>query len=171
MPAELAQLAFSQNDARNPRYRCRLELHGLGILLLPLLNPIQDMKKFLLLIPIFLSALSLSSCSCWNWGIAGSYEETYQVKDHCAGYDVVREETVIDAKAGLVEVTEKQVPRYTEKTRKVYVKCPKCVRFYCLDDGCCGSSTEAARKMATAQPASGSPFMGLIPTMKDVAPE
>lgn len=140
-----------------------------GFLLLPLL--IDTMKNLVLFLPVLIATLLATSCGCGGRlpGVAGTYEETYKAKT--CGYDILREEKVIDAKSGLVEVTETKVPRYKEKTRKVYVKCPKCVRFYCLDKGCCGSSTEAARKMATAQPPSGSPHMGLIPTMKNVVPE
>ncbi len=128
------------------------------------------MKKLILLLSLAAAALGFSSCAMTGCPTftSGSYEETYQVK--ACGYDIVREEKVIDAKSGLVEVTETKVPRYKTKTRKVWAKCPSCTRFYCLKDGCCGSSTEAARKMATAQGASGSPHMGLIPTMKPITP-
>lgn len=129
------------------------------------------MKKITLLFTLATIALGLSSC-CSMFGkrslFAGSYEETYEVKT--CGYDVVRTEKVVDAKSGLVEVTETKVPRTETKTKKVWVACPKCTRYYCLDEGCCGSSTKAARKMATAQNATGSPHMGLIPTMKPIAP-
>ncbi len=128
------------------------------------------MKKLLLLLSLLAVTLGFTSCSMTGCPTftGGSYEETYQVKG--CGYDIVREETVIDAKSGLVEVTERKVPRYETKTRKVWAKCPKCTRYYCLKDGCCGSSTEAARKMATAQPSSGSPHVGRIPTMKSIVP-
>lgn len=128
------------------------------------------MKKLALLLSLVAGALGFSSCAmtgCPTF-FAGTHEESYQVKT--CGYDVVREEKVIDAKSGLVEVTETKVPRYKTKTKKVWAKCPSCVRFYCLKDGCCGSSTKAARKMATAQPSSGSPHVGLIPTMKSIVP-
>ena len=129
------------------------------------------MKNLLLILS--LAALSLASSSCCSmFGMknffAGSYKETYQAK--ACGYDIVREEKVVDAKSGLVEVTERKVPRYKEKTRRVFVKCPSCTRFYCLKEGCCGSDTEAARKMATAQGPTGSPHVGLIPTMKSIVP-
>lgn len=126
------------------------------------------MKKLLLLIPVVLGLLGFSSC-CASWGVAGSYEEDYQIKT--CRKKTVTTETVIDAKAGLVEVTKTKVPVYKNVKRKVYVKCQKCTRYYCLKDGCCGSVTEQARKMATAQPASGSPHIGLIPTMKPILPE
>ena len=127
------------------------------------------MKNLLLILPLVALSLGLSSC-CSMFGIksfsAGYTEETYQRK--LCGYDIVREEVVVDSKSGLTEVKETKVPRYKTVTKKVRIKCPSCVRLYCLDEGCCGSSTEEARKMATVQGGSGSPHVGLIPTMKQI---
>lgn len=128
------------------------------------------MKKLVLLLSLVAVSLGFTSCSmtgCPTF-FAGKSEETYKVKT--CGYDVITEEKVIDAKSGLVEVTETKVPRYKEKTKPVWHKCPSCTRYYCVKKGCCGSSTEAARKLATAQPSSGSPHVGLIPTMKPIVP-
>ncbi len=126
------------------------------------------MKKLALLLSLAVVSLGLSSC-CSMFSFpnitAGSYEKTYEAKS--CGYDIVRTEKVVDAKQGLVEVVETKVPRTTTKTKKVWISCPKCTRYYCNKDGCCGSSTKAARKMATAQ-FSGSPHIGLIPTMKSI---
>ena len=128
------------------------------------------MKKLVSLLALAATALGFSSCAMTGCPTftAGSYEETYQVKG--CGYDIVREEKVVDAKSGLVEVTETKVPRMKTKTKRIWAKCPTCTRFYCVKKGCCGSSSEAAIKMATAQPASGSPHVGLIPTMKTIVP-
>jgi hypothetical protein len=128
------------------------------------------MKNLLVILPLVLLSMGLSSC-CSMFGIkgwtAGYTEETYQRK--LCGYDVVREEVVVDAKSGMTEVKETKVPRYKTVTRKVRIKCPDCVRLYCPDDGCCGSANGAA-KLASMQGGSGSPHLGLIPTMKDLAP-
>ena len=130
------------------------------------------MKNLLLILPRAILSLGLSSC-CSMFGIksfsAGYTEETYQRK--LCGYDIVREEVVVDAKSGLTEVKETKVPRYKTVTKKVRIKCPDCVRFYCLEEGCCGSGTESARKMASMQGGSGSPNLGLIPTMKKITVE
>lgn len=129
------------------------------------------MKKAFLFLTALFVAFNFSSCCSMFGGMkrsAGSYEETYQVAT--CGYDIVREETVIDAKSGLVEVTETKVPRMKEKTRTVHVKCPDCTRFYCPTSGCCGSGGDYIEKMVTAQPSTGSPFIGLVPTMKNLAP-
>ena len=130
------------------------------------------MKNLLLILPLVVLSMSLSSCCSmfgWNSVNAGYTEETYQRK--LCGYDVVREEVVVDAKSGMTEVRESKVPRYKTVTKKVAIKCPSCVRLYCLNEGCCGSSTEAARKMATVQGGTGSPHLGLIPTMKPIVVE
>ena len=127
------------------------------------------MKILLTLVSLAFVAVTFSSCTMFgrkSW-VAGYEEETYERKT--CGYDIIREEIVIDAKSGLTEVKETKVPRYKTVTKKKRVPCPKCTRYYWLSDGCCGSSTEDARKMATAQPSSGSPFIGLIPTMKPIA--
>ena len=127
------------------------------------------MKNLLLILPLIALSLGLSSC-CSMFGLkgwtAGYTEETYQRK--LCGYDVVREEVVVDAKSGLTEVKETKVPRYKTVTKKVRIKCPDCVRFYCPDDGCCGSGNGAIKE-ASMQGGSGSPNLGLIPTMKKIA--
>ena len=127
------------------------------------------MKNLLLILPLVALSLGLSSCCSmfgWKSGNAGYTEETYQRK--LCGHDIVREEVVVDAKSGLTEIKETKVPRYKTVTKKVRVKCPDCVRFYCLEDGCCGSNSEGARKMASVQGGSGSPHVGLVPTMKKI---
>jgi hypothetical protein len=127
------------------------------------------MKNLLLILPLIAVTLGLSSCCSmfgWKSTSAGYTEET--TKRKLCGYDIVREEIVVDAKSGLTEVKETKVPRYKTVTKKVRIKCPSCTRYYCLEEGCCGSSSEAARKMASVQGSSGSPNLGLIPTMKKV---
>ncbi len=130
------------------------------------------MKNLLLLLPLLALSLGLSSC-CNMFGMkgfsAGYTTETYQRK--LCGYDVVREEVVVDAKSGLTEVKETKVPRYKTVTRKVRIPCGPCVRPYCLNEGCCGSDTTEARRMATVQGGTGSPHLGLIPTMKQITVE
>ena len=130
------------------------------------------MKNLLLILPLVALSMGLSSCCSmfgWNSASAGYTEETYQRK--LCGYDIVREEVVVDAKSGMTEVKETKVPRYKTVTKKVRIDCPDCVRFYCLNEGCCGSDTTAARRMATTQGGTGSPHVGLIPTMKQIVVE
>ncbi|WP_035610132.1 hypothetical protein [Haloferula sp. BvORR071] len=130
------------------------------------------MKNLLLILPLIALSLGLSSCCSMFGGkswTAGYTTETYQRK--LCGYDVVREEVVVDAKSGLTEVKETKVPRYKTVTKKVRIKCGDCVRLYCPNEGCCGSDTTAARRMSTIQGGTGSPHVGLIPTMKQITVE
>ena len=128
------------------------------------------MKKLLLLLSLAAVTLGLSSCKMFSRpGAIAGYNETTSERKLC-GYDVVREEILIDAKSGLTEVRETKVPRYKTVPTKKRVPCPKSTRYYWLTEGCCGSKTEQARKMATAQGSSGSPHIGLIPTMKTITP-
>lgn len=127
------------------------------------------MKNLLVILPLIALSMGLSSCCSmfgWRSGHAGYTEETYQRR--LCGYDIVREEVVVDAKSGMTEVKETKVPRYKTVTRKVRVDCGECVRFYCLNEGCCGSNTDDARRMASMQGGSGSPHLGLIPTMRKI---
>ena len=123
------------------------------------------MKNLLLLLPLIAVSLGLSSC-CSLFGMksftAGYYEETHQKK--LCGYDT--EEVVVDAKSGMTET--RKVPRYKTVVTRHRVPCPSCVRHYCPTKDCCGSTSEATIKMATAQGSSGSPSIGLLPTMKPI---
>lgn len=135
------------------------------------------MKKLAQLLSLAAIALGFSSC-CSMSGItgggavsgcgAGYRTETKTVK--VCGYDVVTEEIVTPAtsKGGMATVTtvEKKVPRYKTVTKRVRVKCPPCVQHYCAKKDCCGTTSEATMRMATAQGGVGSPHIGLIPTMK-----
>lgn len=146
--------------------------HDLSMLL-PLSHsfpPFKHMKKIALTATFAVVSLMLSSC-CSMFGIpsgmAGSVTETRQVKT--CRTDTVTEQVLISssAKGGNVyETVEKKVPRYRTVTRKTRVPCGSCVRFYCPRNGCCGTTGERTRKMATAQPSTGSPHIGLMPTMR-----
>jgi hypothetical protein len=128
------------------------------------------MKNLILLLSLTAITVGLSSCKMFHRPTYGAgYNETTSQRKLC-GYDVIREEVLVDAKSGLTEVHETKVPRYKTVTKKERVPCPKCTRYYWPREGCCGSDTTEARKMATAQGSSGSPHIGLIPTMKQIAP-
>lgn len=45
-----------------------------------------------------------------------------------------------------------------------------CVRPYAVTKKACGTTSEATIKHSTTQSASGSPNLGLVPTMKTIAP-
>lgn len=134
------------------------------------------MKKLALLLSLAAIALGMSSCCSMFGGFstntAGYTTETKQVRT--CGYDIVTEEIIIpgDAKSGkggMVQTIEKKVPRYKTVTKKVRQKCGQCTRFYCPKPGCCGTTGDGTLQMVTAQPPVGSPFIGLVPTMKPLA--
>jgi hypothetical protein len=132
------------------------------------------MKNLLLLASLVAVSLGFSSCCSMFGSSQAQYRtETRQVKT--CGYDIVTEEihTPGDAKSGkggLTETVEKKVPRYKTVTKKVRVSCGSCVRFYCPKKDCCGTTSESTLKMASLQGGSGSPHMGLLPSMKVLAP-
>lgn len=130
------------------------------------------MKNLLLLVSLIAVSLGFSSC-CSMFGVtkADYRTETKQVKT--CGYDTVTEQVYVanpSGKGGMTETVEKKVPRYKTVTKKVRVPCGSCVRFYCPKKGCCGTSHDLFLKMATVQGGTGSPHMGLVPTMKVLAP-
>ncbi len=134
------------------------------------------MKNLALLLSLAAVSLGFSSC-CSMFGTssqtAGYRTETRQVKT--CHYDIVTEEVITpgDAKSGkggMVQVIEKKVPRYKTVTKKVRIPCGRCVRLYCPKKDCCGTTSQSTIVMSSLQGSSGSPQIGLIPTMKVIAP-
>ncbi len=128
------------------------------------------MKKSLSFLTLI--ALSFGFCSCCSmFGLksqtAGYRTETVKVKT--GKYDIITEEIHTGGKAGMVQLVEKKVPRYKTVTRKVRIPCQSCTRYYCPKKDCCGTTSASAIKMATGQGPTGSPNIGLIPTMKKLA--
>ncbi len=127
------------------------------------------MKKLLSL--LILSALSLglsSCCSMFGWGKSNAGERT-ETKNVITGYNVITKEVRTGGKNGMVQIVEKKIPRYATVVTKVKTPCPSCTRYYCPKKDCCGTTSESTMKMATAQGATGSPHIGLIPTMRKLA--
>jgi len=132
----------------------------------------KAMKKLALLTALVAMSLGFTSCSMFGLpGMsAGTITETRQVKT--CRTDTVTEQVLVSssAKGGNVyETVVKKEPRYKTVTRKTRVPCGACVRFFWPRNGCCGTTAESTRKMATAQPATGSPHIGLMPTMRVLA--
>jgi len=130
------------------------------------------MKKITFFAALIACSFGFTSCSMFALpgNTAGYITETREVKT--CRTDTVTEQILISssAKGGNVyETVEKKVPRTKTVTRKTRVPCGSCVRYYWLRNGCCGTTGESTRKMATAQPATGSPHIGLIPTMRPLA--
>jgi hypothetical protein len=132
------------------------------------------MKNLLLLVSLVAVSLGFSSCCSMFGASSAQYRtETRQVKT--CKYDIVTEEVHVagdskSGKGGMTETVEKKVPRYKTVTKKVRVKCGSCVRFYCPKKDCCGTTSDSFLKMVSLQGGSGSPHMGLVPTMKTLAP-
>jgi hypothetical protein len=135
------------------------------------------MKKLLLLASVAVVSLGFSSCCSMFGSLANnsaSYRtETKQVKT--CGYDIITEQVIIpgDAKSGIggmVQTIERKVPRYKTVTKKTKVPCGVCTRLYCPKKDCCGTTSQAVINMSTAQGGVGSPHIGLVPTMKKIAP-
>ncbi len=130
------------------------------------------MKKLCYLAALLAVTLGFSSC-CSMFGLhsqtAGYVTETRQVKT--CKYDIVTEEVVVEgSKGGMVQTIEKKVPRYKTVTKKVRVSCGPCVRLYCPKKDCCGTTSDTTLKMVTVQSGDGNPHLGMVPTMKPLAP-
>lgn len=131
------------------------------------------MKNLALLAGLIATALGFSSC-CSMFGRSAQYvgyrTETRQVKT--CGYDTVTEEVFVpgDSKSGgMVQTVEKKVPHYKTVTKRVGIS-GKCVRYYCSSKDHCGTTSQETMNMASVQGSVGSPNLGLIPTMKPLAP-
>ena len=130
-------------------------------------DPFLIMKKFLQLATLLAVTLSFSSCCSMFSGLAPARYRTEKVK--ACGYDTITQEVpVAGSKDGLTQTVTTKIPRY--KTVKHVVYCGSCTRYYCPDKGCCGTTGPGTRKMASTQSGGGSPNLGLIPTMKPLAP-
>lgn len=132
------------------------------------------MKNLLLLVSLVAVSLGFSSC-CSMFGTATSSYKTVTKQVKTCKYDIVTEEVhhpgdAKSGKGGMVETIEKKVPRYKTVTKRVKEKCGPCVRYYCPKKGCCGTTHDSFLKMATLQGGTGSPHMGLVPSMKPLAP-
>jgi hypothetical protein len=130
------------------------------------------MKNLFLLVSLIAVSLGFSSC-CSMFGVstgnAGYRTVTKQVKT--CHYDIVTKQVMVPGgKGGMVETVEERVPRYKTVTKKVRIPCGHCTRYYCAKKDCCGTTSESTRLMASAQGSVGSPNIGLIPTMKQIAP-
>ena len=64
-----------------------------------------------------------------------------------------------------------KVRRPVVKTVRKAVTCTSCGSWYCSDAACCGIVSSQVLRRATAKGGSGEPHIGLIPTMKELAPE
>lgn len=130
------------------------------------------MKNLTLLLTISLLSLVFSSCcSMFGWSMqgAGYRTESRQVKTSSYDLETVPVEGSYGGKDGMLTV-QKKVYRYKTVDKQVRIPCPKCTRYYCPKKDCCGTTSETTLRMASAQGWTGSPHIGLLPTMKPLAP-
>lgn len=120
----------------------------------------NEMKIRLNLLVIALFSLALSSC-CGLLPCRGSLSAEREVT-------TMKEvsHTVSD-KNGSHTVTS-QIPVTTLET--VTESCNKCGSSFCPKPQCCGIISKAVTSRATGQGGTGEPQIGLIPTMKILAP-
>jgi len=130
------------------------------------------MKNLVLLASLVAVSLGFSSCCSMfgNFSTNNGYRtETKQVRT--CGYDIVTKQVMVpgsskSGKGGMVDTIEEKVPRYKTVTKKSRIPCGRCTRYYCPKKDCCGTTSESTMRMASVQGSSGSPNLGLIPTMK-----
>ncbi|WP_411826575.1 hypothetical protein [Luteolibacter sp. AS25] len=129
------------------------------------------MKKILCLFTLAALALSFSSCCSMFGGgksWSGTRTETKQVKVVTNNGPQVY--IAPDAKTGIGGMMEGgETVSYKTVSKEVRIPCQKCTRYYCPKKDCCGTTSESVMKMATSQGSTGSPHIGLIPTMRKLA--
>ncbi len=109
-----------------------------------------------------LALLSLVYSSCCGIGLChGSLTAEKEVTEFQE-----TKRTVYGSKTSY-EVTDR-VP--VTKTVKLTHRCSKCGSSYCPKPECCGIISNEVLARATAQGGTGEPHIGLIPTMKNLAP-
>ena len=128
--------------------------------------------KYIAFIPgIFFLLVSLNSCC--NLSMSGKGSSSSGCPE---GYyeeqttEWVEEEVYVDtgAKGGKAGTTT--VRRPVVKTDCKKIKCTKCGSWFNPRSDCCDIVSRAVLKRATAQGGTGEPHIGLIPTMKVLAP-
>ncbi len=134
------------------------------------------MKNLALILSLAAVSLGFSSCcSMFGSSAQNGYYRTEKRQVKTCQYDIVTEEVVTpgdskSGKGGMVQTIEKKVPRYKTVEKQVWVSGAPCVRYYCPKKDACGTTSESTRILASAQGSVGSPNIGLIPTMKPIAP-
>ena len=118
------------------------------------------MKTTFKLLVLALASLAFSSC-CGFLPCGGSLTAEKEVTTYTE-----TERTVYSGKSSYT-VTDR-VPHTT--TEKVSQCCNKCGSSFCPKPQCCGILSKAVLSRATAQGGTGEPQIGLIPTMKTLAP-
>ena len=130
------------------------------------------MKNLSILASVAVLSLAFTSCcSMFSWSSNGPRYRTETVEVATGDYDTVTEEVQTGGKGGMAQLVEKRVPRYKTVTRKVRIKSPgRCARFFCPKKTYCGTTSEEVMLSTSVQGSTGSVNMGLVPTMRPLAP-
>lgn len=120
-----------------------------------------EMKTRLQLLTLTILSLVLSSCC----GILPCSKNSLSAEKEVTEMKEVSE--TVHGKNGSY-VRTSHVPVTTVKTVKL--SCRKCGSSFCPEPGCCGTISKAVLSRATGQGGTGEPQIGLIPTMKQLAP-
>jgi len=118
------------------------------------------MKKLAFIPAILFLPLFFSSCGLSCNGCSKKYVEIEEV-------EWIEEEVFAEGDKGGTT----KVRRPVVKTIRKAVRCSSCGSWYSDDSECCGIVSSQVLRRATTQGASGEPPVGLIPTMKELAPE
>ncbi|MFC5050807.1 hypothetical protein ACFPK9_09285 [Rubritalea spongiae] len=113
------------------------------------------MKSALKILSLALVAMLFSSCS---------QEAIY----YDASGNSVTHSSEMSSKGKFVEPAPE--PVVVKKQKKEKQSCMKCLSSFCPKPGCCGTVGENVLSRATMQGGTGEPQLGLIPTMKTLAP-
>lgn len=129
------------------------------------------MKTLAFVPAVLVLALALSSCciDCKKgkrFGVASCEQEYIEVEEtHWIEEEVYADYGPKGGKGGTVTVRRPVV-----RTVRKPVECGECGSWYCADPACCDVVSNAVLRRATAQGGTGEPHIGLIPTMKVLAP-
>ena len=130
------------------------------------------MKKLAFVPALLFLAFALSSCclTCVKgkrFGVSCCPKEYVEIEEvEWIEEEVYAEPGAKGGKGGTVKVRRPVV-----KTVKKPVKCTSCGSWYCADAACCDTVSTQVLRRATAQGGTGEPHIGLIPTMKELAPD
>lgn len=127
------------------------------------------MKTITIIVTLGGALMALNSCSMFGMPdfTAGYITETRQVKT-CRTETVTEQRLISSSAKGesqYLTVTEK-TPVYKTVTTKKRVANPACISPYVVRNGSCGTTSKSTLKRVTAQNATGSPSIGLVPTMR-----
>lgn len=114
------------------------------------------MKTALKILATALVAMFFASCS-------------QQAIYHDGSGNAVTSSQYISTGKGGKEISQEYIVA-APKVKETKHSCRKCGSSFCPKPDCCGTVSKAVLSRATMQGGSGEPHLGLIPTMKTLAP-